>query len=174
MLAKLCKLGFEAKVTNVSWIVETADMVREFDVFLSHASEDKPKVRQLKAKLEELGVSVFFDEDTIAWGDSIVDRINVGLLKSNFFIPFLTQTFADKGWTNKELNSAISMNASQKGRILPIKDESFVLDERYPLLNDTLYKIWPSCAAEEIDFVNETADAILALVEAEKQSQQPS
>ena len=174
VLAKLCKLAFEAKITNVSWIVETADMVREFDVFLSHASEDKPKVRQLKAKLEELGVSVFFDEDTIAWGDSIVDRINVGLLKSNFFIPFLTQTFADKGWTNKELNSAISMNASQKGRILPIKDESFVLDERYPLLNDTLYKIWPSCAAEEIDFVNETADAILALVEAEKQSQQPS
>jgi hypothetical protein len=40
-------------------------MSKEFDVFLSHASEDKDTVRRLKEALEELGVKVFFDETSI-------------------------------------------------------------------------------------------------------------
>ena len=170
VLAKLCKQAFEAGFTEIEWITETAEMVREFDVFLSHASEDKPRMRRLKDKLEEQGMTVFFDEDSIQWGESIVEKINIGLLKSSYFVPFLTETFANKGWTNKELNSAISMNASQKGRILPIKDANFILDERYPLLNETVYKIWPADSTEEENFVSTIADAILALVEKEKQA----
>lgn len=84
VVAKLCKLAVLAGLDSPEWIVRSADMVREFDVFLSHASEDKPKVRRLKERLEDLGVSVFFDEDSIVWGDSLVDRINHGLLKSDF------------------------------------------------------------------------------------------
>lgn len=137
-------------------------MVREYDVFLSHASEDKPKVRRLKERLEEIGVAVFFDEDSIKWGDSITERINHGLLKSNFFIPFLSETFSKKGWTNKELNSAISTNISRKKRILPIKDAGFAIEDNYPLLNDILYKEWP--AGEDDQFVLDVADSILAIV----------
>jgi len=141
-------------------------MVREYDVFLSHASEDKPRVRKLKERLESLGVTVFFDEDSIAWGDSLVEKINHGLLKSNFFVPFLSETFARKGWTNRELNSAIASNINRKGRILPIRDEAFSIDENYPLLIDTLYKVWPS--AEDDAFVLEIADQILQKIEAER------
>ena len=140
-------------------------MVRQFDVFLSHASEDKPKVRKLKVRLEELGVKVFFDEDSIAWGDSLVEKINHGLLKSSFFVPFLSETFAKKGWTNKELNSAIANNINRKVRILPIKDAGFSIDENYPLLIDTLYKEWP--ASDDDQFVSDAADEILARVEKE-------
>jgi RNA-directed DNA polymerase len=169
VLAKLCKQAVTANVTNISWIKETADMVREFDVFLSHASEDKPKIRKLKDGLETLGIKVFFDEDSIKWGDSIVGKINIGLLKSTYFMPFLTNTFSNKGWTNKELNSAISMNASQKGRILPIKTADFNLDERYPLLNETLYKTWPQEEGDEERFIAEVCDHVLAMIETAKQ-----
>lgn len=143
-------------------------MVREFDVFLSHASEDKPRLKKLKDRLESIGVTVFWDEDSIRWGESITEKINQGLLKSSFFIPFLTESFGRKGWTNKELNSAIAMNVNRKGRILPIKDLPFSIDENYPLLNETVYRVWPDSATEDT-FVVELADEILSVVEGEKE-----
>ncbi|MCB0321109.1 MAG: TIR domain-containing protein [Bdellovibrionales bacterium] len=168
VVAKLCKLAVIAGLKGPKWIDRSADMVREFDVFLSHASEDKPRVRLLYEKLVEVGVTVFFDEDSIAWGDSIPEKINHGLLKSNFFIPFLSKRFSEKGWTNKELNSAISMNISRKGRILPIIDGHFSVEENYPLLNETLYKKWPIEVELQAKFISTTADEILKKVVAEK------
>jgi len=163
VVAKLCKLAVIAGLKGVEWIEKGADMVREFDVFLSHASEDKERVRKLKDRLEALGVSVFFDETSIGWGDSIVEKINHGLLKSSFFVPFLSDSFSGKGWTNKELNSAIAMNVNRKGRILPIKDAGFSLEENYPLLNETLYRIWPP--GDENEAASKLADEILLKVE---------
>lgn len=166
VVAKLCKMAVISGLNGPKWIMRSAEMVREFDVFLSHASEDKPKVRRLKDSLEALGVTVFFDEDSISWGDSLVDKINHGLLKSKFFIPFLSETFSRKGWTNKELNSAIATNINRQGRILPIKDQSFSIDENYPLLIDTLYKEWP--AGDDTAFIAKISDEILHRVEVEK------
>ncbi|MCR5855507.1 TIR domain-containing protein [Mesorhizobium sp. J428] len=165
VLAKLCKEAVVAGLKSPEWVIKMADMVREFDVFLSHASEDKDKIRKLKERLESLGVKVFFDESSIVWGDSIVEKINHGLLKSTYFVPFLSNRFSKKGWTNKELNSAISMNIDRKGRILPIVDSDFSVDENYPLLAETLYKKWPDDSGKEEEFIDGVADAILALVE---------
>ncbi|MBO9397319.1 TIR domain-containing protein [Shimia sp. R9_2] len=170
VLAKLCLQAHEAGLTEIKWIEELADMSKEFDVFLSHASEDKERVRRLQAELEERKVSVFFDESTIKWGDSIVEKVNHGLLKSTFFIPFLTETFSKKGWTNRELNSAIQMNMTRKRRILPIKSPDFDVDSKYPLLNDTLYKTWPRDPADEAAFISEISDELVALIEMEKSS----
>lgn len=166
VLAKLCKLAVVAGLQGPEWIERSADMVREFDVFLSHATEDKPRVSKLKDRLENIGVTVFFDTDSIKWGDSIVEKINHGLLKSRFFMPYLSETFAKKGWTNKELNSAITINAARKNRILPIRDESFSVGENYPLLNETVYKTWPSVGEDE--FLHQLADEVLAMVEGER------
>lgn len=165
VLAKLCLQAHDAGLTDIKWIEELADMRKEFDVFLSHASEDKEHVRKLNDALVNKGVKVFFDESSIKWGDSIVEKVNHGLLKSRFFMPYLTETFSKKGWTNKELNSSISMNISRKGRILPIKSSDFAVDEKYPLLNETLYKTWPSDVNEEEVFIEEVVDAIIGMIE---------
>jgi RNA-directed DNA polymerase len=166
--AKLCKMAVLSGLDGSDWIKRYAEMVREFDVFLSHASEDKPKVRKLKEKLESYGVKVFFDENSIAWGDSIVKKINHGLLKSSFFVPFLSETFANKGWPNSELNSAIAMNVNRAGRILPIRDENFSIENNYPLLNETLYKTWPLDPSKEDVFIETVADEILRKVQNEQ------
>ena len=168
VLAKLCKLAVEAKIANVKWIVKGAEMVREYDVFLSHASEDKEEMRKLYVAMVSRDIKVFFDEESIVWGDSIVEKINIGLLRSTYFMPYLTETFYEKGWTNRELNSAISMNASQKGRIIPVKGKGFSLDDRYPLLNDTIYTAWPSEESLENKFIEELADAVLAKIERDR------
>lgn len=165
VLAKLCLQVHDAGLSDIKWIEELADMKKEFDVFLSHASEDKEHVRKLNDALVNKGVKVFFDESSIKWGDSIVEKVNHGLLKSRFFMPYLTETFAKKGWTNKELNSSISMNISRKGRILPIKSADFSLDEKYPLLNETLYKTWPIDLNEEDEFIDGIVDAIIGMIE---------
>lgn len=168
VLSKLCKQAAEVLPDAPKWIIRHAEMVQEFDLFLSHASEDKPRVRKLHAKLEGAGIKVFFDEGSISWGDSIVERINHGLLKSTFFVPFLTNTFASKGWTNKELNSAISANVSRQKRILPICDHDFHVGKNYPVLEDVLYKTWPKELADEDQWLEEITDALLAQVEKAK------
>jgi len=168
VVTKLCKLAIISGLKGIEWIEKGADMVREFDVFLSHASEDKARARRLKDKLESVGVRVFFDETSITWGDSIVEKINHGLLKSSFFMPFLSENFTSKGWTNKELNSAIAMNANRKGRILPIKDEGFSVEDNYPLLNETLYQVWPKVGEDE--FLGKIADAILLKIQFDHES----
>lgn len=165
VLSNLCRQCIAAKITQIEWIKEMADMVKQFDVFLSHASEDKDKVRKLKDALEDRGVKVFFDEDSIKWGDSIVEKVNHGLQKSTFFMPFLTKSFSAKGWPNKELNSAIQSNISQKKRILAIREHNFKVEERYPLLADILYKTWPSGKTEEDEFISEACDGIIRLIE---------
>lgn len=170
VLAKLCKAAVMSGLIEPEWVVRMAEMVREFDVFLSHASEDKDKVRRLKDRLELLGVAVFFDETSIKWGDSIVEKINHGLLRSTYFVPFLSNNFSKKGWTNKELNSAVALNIGRKGRILPIIDCDFSVEDNYPLLNETLYQTWPGKAADETSFIDRVADEILNLIEAQKRT----
>jgi len=163
-VAKLAKQAVLAGLKGVAWVDKMADMVREFDVFLSHASEDKPRVQLLHNSLSNAGIRAFFDVSEIKWGDSIVEKVNHGLLRSHFFAPFLTDTFAKKGWANKELNAAISMNISQQGRILPIIDENFVVEKNYPILTETLYKTWPADEAKWEPFISEVTDELVSLV----------
>ncbi len=51
----------------------------EFDVFLSHSSNDKPVVRDLGERLRRDGRKVWFDEWDIRLGDSVYAKISDGL-----------------------------------------------------------------------------------------------
>ena len=69
--------GFEAygRVLPPIWRVEADRSVRDgrsWDVFISHAGEDKDDVaRPLFVALHDLGVSVWFDEAELRIGDSL-------------------------------------------------------------------------------------------------------
>lgn len=55
----------------------------EYDVFISHASEDKDSfVRELAHALETLRLSPWYDEFTLRPGDSLRRSIDHGLLTS--------------------------------------------------------------------------------------------
>src|SRR6266566_1678037 len=57
----------------------------EFDVFVSHASEDKRTfVQPLIDELLSLGVRVWYDKMELSPGDSLRQRIDLGLTKSRF------------------------------------------------------------------------------------------
>ncbi len=94
---------------------------REYDVFISHASEDKNEVvRPLAVALKEKGLSVWYDEFELKIGDSLRRKIDAGLAKSNFGIVVISRDFIKKGWTNYELDGLITRAVTGEQIILPI------------------------------------------------------
>lgn len=97
------------------------DVKREYDVFISHASEDKDDVvRPLALALKERGLSVWYDEFELRIGDSLRRKIDAGLAKSNFGIVVISRDFIKKGWTNYELDGLITRTISGEQQLLPI------------------------------------------------------
>jgi hypothetical protein len=93
----------------------------EYDVFISHASEDKDDVaRPLAALLESLGLRVWFDECQLTLGDSLRRSIDRGLIESRFGVIILSPAFFEKEWPNKELDGLVARESGREKVILPI------------------------------------------------------
>ena len=93
----------------------------KFDVFISHASEDKDSVaRPLSAQLELLGLRVWLDECQLTIGDSLRQSIDKGLSDSKFGVVILSHSFFDKKWPNMELDGLISREDGTEKVILPV------------------------------------------------------
>jgi len=118
------------------------------DIFICHASEDKDEVvRPLVGALHDAGISYWYDEAEIKWGDSITQRVNEGLEISRYVIVVLTESFISKNWPQRELNSALNIEAdSGDVRVLPllVGDDTTMkrIMEKYPILNDKFYLKW--------------------------------
>jgi len=97
------------------------DYHKEFDVFISHASEDKDEVvRPLAAALKGHGLEVWYDEYELKIGDSLRRKIDSGLAKSKFGIVVLSKPFLSKGWTNYELDGLVTKSVTHEQVLLPI------------------------------------------------------
>ena len=101
--------------------IDTIDANKEYDVFISHASEDKDEVvRPLANALKNLGIKVWYDEFEMRIGDSLRRKIDKGLANSRFGIVVVSRDFIKKGWTNYELDGIITKAVSGEQIILPI------------------------------------------------------
>jgi hypothetical protein len=101
-----------------------ADEEREFDVFISHATEDKDVVvRPLAFALQGRGLSVWYDEFELRIGDSLRQKIDSGIAKSRFGVVVLSHAFFAKGWPQYELDGLVTMAVSGKQVILPLWHE---------------------------------------------------
>lgn len=93
----------------------------DFDVFISHASEDKDAVaRPLAAHLQGLGLRVWFDELELTLGDSLRRNIDLGLARSRYGIVVLSPAFFQKEWPNKELDGLFAREDGRAKVLLPI------------------------------------------------------
>ena len=97
------------------------DYEREYDVFISHASEDKEDVaRPLAEALRENGLSVWYDEFELKIGDSLRRNIDKGIANSNFGVIVISRDFISKGWTNYELDGLITRAVNGEQTMLPV------------------------------------------------------
>ena len=93
----------------------------EYDVFISHATEDKKTfVEDLVNALREKAVKVWYDSLNIKWGDSLRTQIDNGLKKSAFGIVVLSENYIEKVWTRYELEGLFNIEMTQGKTILPI------------------------------------------------------
>ena len=97
------------------------DYEKEYDVFISHASEDKDEVaRPLAEALRENGLTVWYDEFELRIGDSLRRKIDKGIANSNFGIIVISRDFISKGWTNYELDGLITRAVNGEQTMLPV------------------------------------------------------
>lgn len=105
---------------NVAALPHSPD-IQQYDVFISHASEDKDEVvRPLVGALEARGLSVWYDESALRIGDSLRRKIDAGITRSRFGIVVLSQHFFAKGWPQYELDGLVTMAVSGSQVLLPI------------------------------------------------------
>jgi hypothetical protein len=93
-----------------------------FDFFICHASEDKDEVaKPLADRLIVRGYAVFYDEYSIALGDSLRETIDRGLAASRFGVVVLSPHFFAKQWTHEELSGLFARETINRARhILPV------------------------------------------------------
>ena len=92
-----------------------------WDVFISHASEDKDAVaRPLATALEAAGVSVWLDAVELKIGDSLRRKIDQGIRSSRFATVVVSDHFFAKGWTQYELDGIVTMTNAGQQNLLPI------------------------------------------------------
>lgn len=112
-----------------------------FDVFISHASEDKEDfVRDLAAELTRLGLKVWYDETTLTLGDSLRAKIDQGLACSDYGVVVLSHAFFSKNWPQAELGALFAREMQGRKVILPIRHGLTHADviKYSPLLADKL------------------------------------
>lgn len=94
----------------------------QYDVFLSHASEDKEEIaRPLADALTARGVTVWFDELNIRVGQSIRREIERGIRDARFGLVIVSQNFMAKQWTQTELDALWGKKlAARDDSLLPV------------------------------------------------------
>jgi len=93
----------------------------EWDVFVSHASEDKESfVHPLAEELTRLGLRVWYDKFTLKLGDSLREKIDYGLRYSRFGVVVLSPHFFSKDWPKKELDGLVALEVDGRKVILPV------------------------------------------------------
>ena len=94
---------------------------KTWDVFISHASEDKNSfVRPLAAALQSLGVSVWYDEFTLMPGDSLSRSIDKGLLNSKHGLVIISHNFISKWWPGYKLRGLVAREVDEDRVIIPV------------------------------------------------------
>ena len=115
-----------------------------YDVFVSHASEDKSYVEPLVEALKNAGITVWYDRLVLVWGDDLRSRIDHGLANCRFGIVILSEAFLKKKkWTEFELNGMFAREQAGRTLVLPVwhgitRDDLLVYS---PTLADRLAKI---------------------------------
>jgi len=91
-------------------------------VFICHASEDKAAIaRPLAVALRDRHVEVWFDEFSLRVGDSLREKIDEGLAKSDFGIVIVSPAFFAKRWTQRELSGLVAREmAGTRAIVLPV------------------------------------------------------
>ena len=110
-------------IPNANSIDHVENDFVEYDVFVSHAWEDKKDFTdEFVEELKKQGLKVWYDTDKLKWGDSMREKIDNGLSKSRYGVVILSPNYIaeQKYWTKAELNGLFQAETINGKTILPI------------------------------------------------------
>lgn len=113
----------QKRLTKISEneIISEEETNESYDVFISHASEDKEEVaKPLAELLLKKEVKVWLDEFELKIGDSLRRKIDHGLSNSRYGIVILSESFFKKEWPQKELDGLVAKESDGQKVVLPI------------------------------------------------------
>jgi WD40 repeat protein len=87
-----------------------------YDVFLSHNSHDKPRVRKLAEQLKKAGLRVWFDDWAIKPGDDIYLAIERGLEATRVQVLCLSPAALGSEWVTLERSTVLFRDPTNAGR----------------------------------------------------------
>ncbi|MOA29972.1 TIR domain protein [compost metagenome] len=133
-----------------------------YDIFICHASEDKDLIAiPLYKALCDRNIPTFIDHVEIAWGDSLIDKINNALAKAKYVVAILSENSVEKEWPKKELNSVLAREISNgKVKLLTLvkKEDEEAIADKIPLTHDKRYMVYDDNADFIADEVRKMLD----------------
>ena len=100
---------------------DTVDSDDYYDVFISHATEDKEEVaRPLAVALDAEGLRVWYDEFELKIGDSLRRKIDNGVARSRFGVVIISPSFFAKSWPQYELDGLVTKAVTGEQVLLPL------------------------------------------------------
>lgn len=122
-----------------------------FDVFLSHNSQDKSRVRRLAELLRAKGLRVWFDEWVIRPGDDIYLAIERGLGATRTLVLCLSSAALKSDWVELERSTALFRDPSNtQRRFIPLLLDDCELPEALRRYKYVDYRAEVETAFEEL------------------------
>jgi hypothetical protein len=119
-------------------------------VFISHRGSDADLASRLAEEIQRKGYNVWLDDWEILVGDSVVERINVGLENAKYAVICYSDSGVISNWMSREWMSALARQLEGHGiRLLPVRlsggtPPAILADIRYA----DLVKDWDRGVAE--------------------------
>jgi RNA-directed DNA polymerase len=118
---KLCAKLIDLDPNPSKFIRQMVFGADDFDIFISHASEDKAAIaRPIFAACQTLGLKAFLDEEHIGWGQSFTKKINTALGAARTILVVVSSSSVSKDWPLLEINTALGFEASGQKVVVPV------------------------------------------------------
>ncbi|MDX2307009.1 MAG: reverse transcriptase domain-containing protein [Hyphomicrobium sp.] len=114
----------------------------DYEIFISHASEDRAAVaRPIHEALERAGLKAFLDDEHIAWGENFTRKINRALAASRTVLAIISPVSVTKDWPMAEVNTALTLEVSGKKNVFCLLVGKPDLSQ-LPLIAGKDYLVW--------------------------------
>jgi RNA-directed DNA polymerase len=118
---KLCGRVLEVDPNPSRFVRQMVFGADDFEVFISHASEDKETVaRPIYEACTRIGLKVFLDEPHIAWGENFARKINTALGAARTVVAIISSNSVSKEWPVAEVCSALEFERRGAKRVVPV------------------------------------------------------
>lgn len=139
---KLCARVLDLDPNPSKFIKQMVFGAENFEIFISHASEDKELIaRPIYEACERLGLKTFLDEPHIGWGESFTKKINTALGAARTVLAIVSSNSIAKDWPVLEINTALAMEVNGQKRVVPLIVGRPDLS-KFPLLKGKNHVVW--------------------------------